>query len=1086
MLPLPSTPTLLTLGAFLMGCHFSFGQSVGPVISEFVADNTELEDEDLDTPDWIELFNDQDTPINLSGYFLTNDPLDRTLWIMPAIILQPSAHALVFASGKDRPHTSTPPHTNFRLPKEGGYLALVAPDGNTLVSEITYPPQAEDVSFAELGYLETPTPGVANEGRQAAAPPAESVSFSRPGGLITETVSLSIAPPLSPTAVVHYTLDDSVPDENSQVYSTPFSISSTTTVRARVFDTDHLPSPTSSRTFLQLAADVAGFTSALPIVIADSNGFNIDAENDPLQPRPLRPVYAVTIDTDPVDGFARMSGATDYNGRGGMHVRGNSSAGFPKRQYAWELWNNEDEDSASSILGMPSESDWILHAPYSDKTLMRNQLVYNKARAIHGNGGGMRSRYVEVFFNQGGEPVTMADYQGVYLVMETIKRDASRIDIEKLNDFMTDPAQISGGYIFKKDKPPYSRPWNTATEGIAFDLHVPDPLNDAQYSWLTNHVNAFEAALHGPAFDDPQTGYASFIDVESFIDSHLFVEIFKDVDGFRLSHYFTKSRFGKIRALPVWDYNLSLGNANYLDAENPLGWRHESMIRQNYYWYPRLFDDAEFGLAYWDRFWALRRTSLAEGALFAALDGFDAELDAPNASGQSAVTRNFNRWPILGTYVWPNAAGYATRTTHQSEIDWMKDWMQERMAWIEAQSRGTDGPASPPAFSDDGGNVAAGFALSMTHSNSWGGSGIYYTMDGSDPRIPGTIQGTQTVLVDQDASCDVFVPTGSNGGNSLTVAQWAGAAEPPNAASWTSGMQGVGYETAGGTLAAEINFDIKTEMLGVNPSCYLRFSFNIATQAEIDSLSTLTLRVKYDDSFAAFINGDFVANDPSRTPNPLAWNSSAIGFRSDSLAIQWTDFDITGHIGKLQPGGNTLGIQMLDFGAGGNDALCRVELVGASGAGNTLSPTANLYQEALVLSESTELRARVFDGTQWSPLTSASFIVDSIPASAANLVVSELDYRPATPSAGRDRLRIHFPGRIRVHRTHEHPSDREHRSHRRHVQRWHRVHFRPDAQSRLAGTGTWWPSRIGGKPGRLCDATSRRPGRGNIHRIPEQ
>ncbi|MDA7882068.1 CotH kinase family protein, partial [Akkermansiaceae bacterium] len=899
MISLFSPRILLTFGFLLLGASFSLGQSDGPVISEFMANNTELEDEDLDTPDWIELFNSGNTAINLSGYYLTNDPLNKTLWALPAITMQPSGYTLVFASGKNRPHILTPPHTNFTLQREGGYLALVAPDGNTVVSEFNYAEQAGDVSFSVAGYQETPTPGAVNTGRQAAGPPAEEVSFSRPGGLMTVPVTLTIAAPLSSTAVVRYTLDNSVPDENSPVYSTPFNISTTTTVRARVFDSGHLPGPTSSRTFLQLTAEVAGFSSALPIVVVDSNGFNINAENNPNLERPYRPVYAVTIDTDPVDGLARMTGPLDYNGRGGMHVRGKSSSGFPKKQYSWELWNNEDEDRNSSILGMPSESDWILHAPYSDKTLMRNQLIYGKAREIHGNGGGVRSRFVEVFLNQGSGPITMSDYQGVYLVMESIKRDDDRVDIEKLNEFMTDPAKITGGYIFKMDKPPFSLPWNTATEGVPLDMHVPDPLNEVQYSWLKNHVNAFESALHSPSFDDPQTGYANFIDVESFIDNHLFVEIFKDVDGFRLSHYFTKSRSGKIRALPVWDYNLSLGNADYLDGENPLGWRHESMDQRNYHWYPRLFEDGEFEISYWDRFWKLRTSLFSDSALFASLDDFDAELEAPDVGGQSAVTRNFNRWPILGTYVWPNASGYGTRTTHQAEIDWMKNWIQQRLAWIETQSRGTNGPALPPVFSSDGGNVAGGSILGMTHSNSWDGAGIYYTTDGSDPRIPGTGPGTQTILVDEDADCEVFVPTASNGGDALTVSQWAGAAAPPNAPAWESGMQGVGFETAGGPLEPEINFNIETAMRGVNPSCYLRFSFNFATQGEIDALSTLTLRVKYDDSFAAFINGEFVTNDPARTPSPLLWNSSATGFRNDTLSIQWSDFDISSHIDKL-------------------------------------------------------------------------------------------------------------------------------------------------------------------------------------------
>ena len=104
------------------------------------------------------------------------------------------------------------------------------------------------------------------------------------------------------------------------------------------------------------------FNSALPIIVVDSNGANLDDGN-----RNFRFTYNVVIDKDPKDGLARMTGPTDFQGRSGMHVRGQSSSGFAKKQYAWEINNNEGEDKDESILGMPKESDWIIHAPYSDK-----------------------------------------------------------------------------------------------------------------------------------------------------------------------------------------------------------------------------------------------------------------------------------------------------------------------------------------------------------------------------------------------------------------------------------------------------------------------------------------------------------------------------------------------------------------------------------------------------------------------------------------------------------------------------------------------------------------------------------------------
>ena len=107
------------------------------------------------------------------------------------------------------------------------------------------------------------------------------------------------------------------------------------------------------------------------------------------------------------------------------------------------------------------------------------------------NAGGVRTRFVELFFNMNGGTVSMSDYRGVYVVMEKIKRDGDRIDIEKLNETVTDPELITGGYIFKKDKTPHSQPWSTATEGIPLDTHDPEQLKHCAvqlFAWLCERL----------------------------------------------------------------------------------------------------------------------------------------------------------------------------------------------------------------------------------------------------------------------------------------------------------------------------------------------------------------------------------------------------------------------------------------------------------------------------------------------------------------------------------------------------------------------------------------------------------------------
>lgn len=428
------------------------------VITEFLADNGDgIEDEDGDASDWIELYNGTGAAVNLTGWRLTNVPGNLGLWTLPNVTLANASYLRIFASLKNRMIPSGVLHTNFTLDKGGGYLSLVKPDGVTKTSEFFFGVQSEDVSFGTYGvtqlqrYLLPPTPGSKNEVASvltADGPPAEEVVFSRDGGLITGTVPLGVTPPIGAGAVVRYTTNGTVPTLSSPNFpGTPLNISTTTNLRARVFQPNRLPGDASSRTFLLLDASLASygttgqpFKSNLPIVVLESFGVNIDAVKNPTGARPYRNVQAVVLAKDPADANrASLTGLVDFQGRGGAHVRGQSSSDFGQKPYGWELWNNEDGDKAAALLGMPSDSDWVLQTVYNDKTLMRNLLPYTLNREMNGNGGAMRSQFVEVFFNQDGGPVSYADYRGVYLLTEKIKRSAERIDVAKLSPLATTP-----------------------------------------------------------------------------------------------------------------------------------------------------------------------------------------------------------------------------------------------------------------------------------------------------------------------------------------------------------------------------------------------------------------------------------------------------------------------------------------------------------------------------------------------------------------------------------------------------------------------------------------------------------------------
>jgi hypothetical protein len=754
----------------------------GPVITEFCADNTRLEDEDVETPDWIEIYNGQNASVNMNGWHLTNSQANPAFWTFPSITLGPYQYRIVYASGKNRTATTGQLHTNFVLAKDVGYLALTQPD-NTVSSSFTYGQQAQDVSYGEqgdartVGYLSPPTPGIKNNSLQAPGLPAEELVWSDVGGIITATKTISISPAVAAGAVIRYTTNNTDPTESSAIYdpaSPPaaFTVSSSTNLRARVFTPGLLPGPVSSRTFLRLDTTLTNyngggmFNSHLPLIVMDSFGVPVDAYTDPGQARPFRFTYAVAIDKDPVSGRASLTGPINFQGRSGTHVRGESSSGFPQRQYAWELWDEQGGDKEASILGMPAESDWVLHAPYTDKSLMRNLLVFQRMFALRGEGSAMRSKFCEVFFNQeAGQNVSSADYRGVYVLFEKIKRNKDRVEIEKLNSLTTDPNMIKGGYLFKKDKPGIGNTAWSTTGGIGLQGVEPELLNTAQLNYISTYMNSFESALNGANYQSPTLGYQAYIDRDSFIDNQWWVEMSKQIDGYRLSTYFTKTRAGKVVCAPLWDYNLSLYNADYLQGDQPTGWYYTQLGGSDYPWYTRLHTDVNYRVRHWDRYWELRRNLWATTGTTGILNEIDANAaillngsavnvgnnSAPQpADTENAVMRHFRKWPILGTYVWPNPPGYAQRNTYQSEITAMKNFLSTRLAWIDDQNnRDNNNVAStiiyrPPVLSNNGGSVVVGTQVTLQPYAGTPPAGftystgtLYYTTNGSDPRLAG-------------------------------------------------------------------------------------------------------------------------------------------------------------------------------------------------------------------------------------------------------------------------------------------------------------------------------------------------------------
>lgn len=411
---------------------------------------------------------------------------------------------------------------------------------------------------------------------------------------------------------------------------------------------------------------LAGFPSNLPLVVLETRGQPVWKEGSTV-------VRAEFYEAGSAPGGE--SPRTNHAGLATLHRRGYSSLRLPKPSYTLHTVDAATNQTKVSLLGLPKGEDWVLYAPFEDKTMIRDVLAFELARRM--GHYAPRTRFVELFVNPSSGPVAAEDYQGVYVLVEKIKRGAERVDIAKLEPHHRAEPEISGGYIFKRDhREDEGRRFHTPHGGPYFYVYPNEKkITSEQRAWLTRFMGDFENALHGPHFTDPTTGYAAYLDVASFIDAHWLIELSKNVDGFRYSSFLTKDRGGKLRTEPPWDWNRSFGNANYYGGGQPEGWYWTRLRPNEISWHARLRDDPAYVARASDRWRELRRTVLEPAAIRSLIDSYASELE-------SAQQRNFKRWPILGHQITCN---YYVGRTYADEIRWLHNWIEKRVAWIDRQ-----------------------------------------------------------------------------------------------------------------------------------------------------------------------------------------------------------------------------------------------------------------------------------------------------------------------------------------------------------------------------------------------------------------
>jgi len=383
---------------------------------------------------------------------------------------------------------------------------------------------------------------------------------------------------------------------------------------------------------------------------------------------PLPAVYIDTNDTSIDSKENYIDGRVRVEGRGGfpdletsdMRIRGRGNSTW----WLGQTWGKKPYqikfENKTTLLGMPEDRRWVLLPELSDKTLIRNMIARDWGQLSRLEYT-PQLRFAEVFLND--------DPQGVYVLGQKVEETNNRVAIGD-EGYLIEIDQLSR--IDDEDVYFQTNAFRAVSSESVFNVKEPEIApNSSELALIREHILAFEEVLFSDGFSHRDTGYAAYIDVDSFIDWYLINEIAKSVDAmFYSSIFFSYLPGEKIKMGPIWDFDLSYGNVDYSNAQFAEGF----WIRYNP-WIQRLFEDPVFREKMKTRF-AYFREQLPD--ILEKIDGYAAYLN-------EAQETNYSIWETLGVYVWPNPVIYES---YPEEVNHLKDWMTRRIEWLDEELPG--------------------------------------------------------------------------------------------------------------------------------------------------------------------------------------------------------------------------------------------------------------------------------------------------------------------------------------------------------------------------------------------------------------
>jgi hypothetical protein len=994
-------------------------------INEIMASNSSTaKDPQGHYDDWIELHNPGNAVIDAAGLYLTDNLSEPTKWQIPTdpfalTVIPPKGYLLVWADGDV---TDAGLHAGFRLSASGDQVALYASDGVTLIDSVEFVEQRPDISYgrdsddpSQWRYFGLPTPGAANTapylGRVA------DLRFSHSRGFYDDPFLVAITTQTA-DAKIYYTIDGSSPFDLrtglpiGTLYSGPIPITTTTCLRAGASQPGWLSTKVVTHTYIflndvinqatnpQTGAQVTptGYPTSWGSVPGDYQ-MDPDVVGQNGKDR-FNGLYAKTIrdDLKAVPTISLVMAKDDWFGSKGIYI--NQSQDGTERVASLEYIDPATGDTlqancAIAMQGGVSGGGTSLQRWKTFKLSMRPRF---KTHTDDGLPTGGPSELENRLFPD--SPLTSLNT----VVLDAVLNhswlhgtDSSQRDTATYiqDQYVADLHNALGGHsphgayvhlyldglywgmYYLHERPDHA--WaaqvfgGDASEYDAIKHGAGGVINNGVSGSASSRYNAMVAAANAVASDPTSAAkyqaLCNLLDVDDFI-AYLLANWYAGNHDWPHKNWYATHRNtpdGRWR-FHSWDAEHTTEGTNSV-AQSPSDL------------HAKLAGNAEYCLRFAD---IIHRSFFHEGPLTypAAADLYKVRMDQIDRAivGESArwgdnrrPTNPYTRADWLNTQNTKLAGFFPTRS-NQVLSSLKNAKLYPQVAAPEFRINGA---------LQHGGHAALGAVLSMTA----GAGDIWYTLDGTDPRVPGTIPGvgSSTILVAEDGLRLAMVPT--------APVDDAWKSDPMfSAGAWQIGYGGVGYERSTG-YEKYFAIDVQSSMYGKNATCYIRMPF-VLDAGILKDLASLTLNVRYDDGFVAYLNGIEIQRvGLVGTP---AWNSSASASHSDVDAVNFESFDVSSHVGLLRAGGNVLAIQGLNESLASSDFLISAELIGGntpSGVSSTgVAPTAVRYTTTIPLSSTVVVKSRSLSNGLWSALNEAVFAVGPV---AQNLRISEIHYHPA-------------------------------------------------------------------------------------------